>query len=219
MIDTIETLIDYGIQQGWPIELLVMLGGFSGLGLSVFWIWKYFARKNASIISTMLEISVNLDQQARTLEMTTQTMRSLNDNIKTLMKVDERLTEPQCVIVYSLMMDSFFNELLEAYHSIRRWIRERAIDIEDDTHRGMIADKLELEFDTNVKEHQDRLRNFKFNDEYLDKYLNDEFFNELGHIRNHIYNTIITNTNEVGVYLNRKCDLFKADFNLYLKGK
>ena len=218
MIDTIQILIDYGLQQGWPIEILVMLCGFVGLTLSVFWVWNYFAKKNAQIISTMLEISVNLDQQARTLQTTTKAMQNLNDNIKALMKVDERLTEGQCVIVYSLMMDSFFSDLLDAYHSIKRWVNDRHIDHDNDDHRAMIDNKLRLEFQTNIKELEDHMRNFKFNDSYLDKYLNDEFHNEVSHIRVHIYNTIVTDTNEVRVYLERKCNLFKADFNIYLRG-
>lgn len=216
-METLKNLIDYGIEHGWPVGVIVNVAGFIGLSVLTLWVWKYFSRKNAHIIGAMLEISVNLDQQARTLQITTDTMKSLNDNIKMLMAVDERLTESQCVIVYSLMMDSLFGDFKGAYYSVLKWMEDRDINVHNEDHQKVLDDKLDLDFNTAIAELDDQLRNFKYDDKYLHEYINGNFIGEVNHIRVHIYNTIISGTNDVRNYLNRNCDRFKADFNKYLR--
>tara|TARA_R100000951_G_scaffold115756_1_gene124935 strand:- start:872 stop:1534 length:663 start_codon:yes stop_codon:yes gene_type:complete len=217
MFELTENFVTYGIQQGWRIELIVIILGFIGLTSLSLWIWRYFSHKDEYIIETMLAISGNLEQQSQTLETTTTLMRDLNENIKKLMAVDERLTEPQCVIVYSLMMDSLFADFKSAYYSVIKWSESRSLDLDDESNQLMLDDKLKLDFQTALAELDDQLRNFKFGDKYLHEYMNDGFLGEVTHIRQHIYSTIITDTNEIRQYLNRNCDRFKADFNKYLR--
>lgn len=220
MIDVFFDAIDKAIERGYAVELIVMLLGFAGSFLGMFYIWRYFSNRNANIITTQLEIVANLDQQARTLQETTDTMKLLNDSIKDIMKVDERLTEGQTVIAYGSFMENLFNDFLNTYKDAKRWAKKPHVhlDIDSSSHDlSLLNDKLELGFSTSVKELEDKLRNFKYEDNYLVRYLNREFYSEVDHIRVHLYNSIVEETNDIEGYLYTKCNLFKSDFNSYLR--
>ena len=214
---TFTEIVEYGIANGWSIELIAILS-LAFLWGSVTWvIFKFFTRKNADVIGTMLEISVNLDQQARTLQTTTDAMKNLNENIKMLMQVDERVTEGQAVLIYSGFIETLFTDFGRVYRMSKKWVKDRHIDVGEDNARSILWDKFEVGFTSSTRELDDRLRNFKFNDNYLSKYLNDGFRQEIQQIQHYLYKCIVEQKNDVDQYLTSKCDLFKADFNVYLR--
>lgn len=220
MIDLFFDAIDKAIERGYAVELIIMVLGFAGVFLGMFYIWRYFSHRNAKIVTTQLTIVANLDQQARTLQETTDTMRLLNDSIKDIMKVDERLTEGQTVITYGAFIENLFNDFHKSYKDAKKWAKKPHVhlDIDSNSHDlSLLNDKLELSFNTGVKELEDKLRNFKYGDNYLVKYLNGEFYSEVDHIRVHLYNSIVEESNDIEHYLYTKCNLFKSDFNSYLR--
>lgn len=220
MLDLLFNAIDKAIDRGYAIELIAILVGFAITYVGMFYVWRYFSNRNAKIVSTQLEIVANLDQQARTIQDTTEAMKLLNSSIKDVMKVDERLTEGQTVITYGSFMENLFTDFHNAYKDAKRWAKKPhvSLDIDSNSHDlSLLNDKLELSFDTAVKELEDKLRNFKYNDDYLVRYLNGEFYGEVDHIRVHLYNSIVGASNDIENYLQSKCNLFKSDFNSYLR--
>ena len=86
-----------------------------------------------------------------------------------------------------------------------------------DKNINNIDERLILIFDANLKNLEDKMKNFKYNDKSMSIYLNTKFRAEYSHLKDHIFGILVQRENGIRVYLEQKKDFFISDFNSWLK--
>jgi hypothetical protein len=177
----------------------------------------YMMGSKKEIVSAIKSSTIHTNIVSESLNKAALSLARINQTLISLDKVDERIAEPQAVIIYGLIMRDTFYDIKQCFKDTNSWLNDKEYDRDDDDVQIRIAERVELCFDAIYNELDDRLKNFKYNDNYLDKYLNDKFQQEFSHVKNHIYAMLCENTNGINSYITQKKSFLISNFNGYLR--
>lgn len=227
-----ETLV----QAGWPLDVLIGLGV---IALAIY-IFFYFRRENKKGIVILERLTGIVEQNTELIGKTNELIRkesehlikenslinelhnsvtALSYNLEALVNADERMTEQQAIILYEVIMEDVFKDIKEFYFDTNNWLVQKEYDRLADSTQDQLSQRVELVFDSIYTDLKNKLANFKYKENYLSTYLNDNFRREYSHIKIHIHSILTANSNGVKEYLKVKQERFTTDFKLYLKGK
>lgn len=214
MFEVFWKLLSEGKKSGLPLELILIVVLTIAIGLGSYKVIKYMIASKKDITKGLSETSKNNKQMAEAL---TSINLSLTKVQLLLEKKDERISETQAKVLYGLIVDDMFCDIKEGYYSLDRWLTSTNKDRMNPLVQEAVAERNTLVFDSVFKELSGRLKYFKYKDSYLDTYLNDSFNNEFLHVKQHIYGTILTQSNGILEYVANKKNLFINDFNSFLR--
>jgi hypothetical protein len=217
-METIFSWITGAVKSGVPVGIIAtgMLGAILIIvGIRVI---RYMMDSKKEILKGINNNTSNNAMVSSSLAEVAVSLGAITFQLNNLTKVDERIPEGQAVIVYGLMMNDMFNGDIKAcYKSANDWLNSKELDRNDEDVQIKIAERVEMSFQAIFKELDDRLRNFKYNNHYLNKYMDANFINEFDHVKDHVYGMLCEGTNGINAYISTKKSFFISDFNSYLR--
>lgn len=217
-MESIFSWITSAVKSGVPVGIIAtgVLGAI--LIIVCIRVIKYMMESKKEILAGINSNTNNHAMVSSSLTEVALSLGAITLQLNNLTKVDERIPEGQAVIIYGLMMNDVFNGDIKAcYKSANDWLDSKGLDRSDEDVQIKIAERIEMSFQAIYKELEDRLRNFKYKNHYLNKYLDANFINEFDHVKDHVYAMLIESTNGINSYVNTKKSFFISDFNSYLR--
>lgn len=224
MVAEVWEIYKEALELGIPVEIIILLFFFASVGYGSFKVVKYMRQSKKEILEQQEKVSralidntTQLSSIVVGLQESVGILTNMNFRLEHMTKPDERIVESQAKIIYDLLMQELFDSIKENYFNIRDWIDLKELDLELDKNKSNINERLILIFDSNLKNLEDKMRNFQYNDKSLSIYLDSKFRAEYNDLKQHIYSLLIEKENGVRSYLEQKKDLFCSDFNTWLK--
>jgi hypothetical protein len=209
---------------GIPIDTIVLFVLIGAVGFGSWKVIKYMRASKKEILdqqeqvaSALIENTTHMSAMVVGLQESVGILTNMNFRLESMTKPDERVVESQAKIIYGLMMQELFDNIKENYFNVRDWIELKNMDTGLDKSINNIDERLILIFDANLKNLEDKMKNFKYNDKSISIYLNTKFRSEYAHLKDHIFGILVQRENGIRVYLEQKKDFFISDFNSWLK--
>ena len=241
MIEWIVQVIVEMKKAGLPVELIATVVGVMISILITYFVVRFFNKKHKNL-EKKVEEEVNRihelvegnhisleDALSKQITATTQLTDSQNqlvtqfnvalELLSSQINGDESITESQAVIIYGSIQDEARHEIENFYYKTKKWVKDKDLS-PDGPYYEQLRDRVMNLFDALEADIVDKLRQFKYNGRYLDKFQSrDKIKSEWSHIANHIFVTLVERSNGVVEYSNSKADRLKSLFNIWLREK
>tara|TARA_R110001592_G_scaffold265951_2_gene531580 strand:- start:10535 stop:11263 length:729 start_codon:yes stop_codon:yes gene_type:complete len=225
--------------SGVPVEILIGIIGIFLSALMVLSVVKMFKKKHDKlhnlITSGLRKLHEVVDANKSSLETSivrqtnvttnlTETQIQLISQFNVAIELlssqingDESITEGQAVIVYSTLIDEARHEMENLYYKLKKWSHNKNL-IENSAQAAQLKDRIDNTFEALEADIIDKLRQFKFQGKYLDKFHSKKHIkSEWTHITVHFYSTLYEGSNGLVEYSNAKAEKLKSQFNLWLR--
>lgn len=224
MIATFWNFYKEAQDMGIPIDTIVLFILIGAIGYGSWKVIRYMSESKKEILGQQEKVATALVENTSHmtsivvgLQESVGILTNMNFRLESMTKPDERVVESQAKIIYGLMMQELFDSIKENYFEVRDWIEVKNMDTGLDKSVNNIDERLTLVFDANLKNLEDKMKNFKYNDKSMSIYLNTKFRREYSHLKDHIFGLLVQRENGIRSYTEQKKDFFISDFNSWLK--